>query len=108
MGRGRADILLVPASEWETIKHLHQEQAAFRAVESGVSLVRPARWGISSVVDPLGRVLAVSDHFTTMDRSVVGYVPISGTRTLYASVGDAFGWLSVLCLATLASWSLIA
>jgi apolipoprotein N-acyltransferase len=94
VGRAGADILLAPYGDWETIKNLHASMAAFRAIENGVSLVRPAKGGLSSAVDPYGRVLASMDEFTAQQRIMVAQVPFSGRRTLYAILGDWFAWLS--------------
>jgi apolipoprotein N-acyltransferase len=94
VGRAGADILLAPYGDWETIKNLHASMAAFRAIENGISLVRPAKGGLSSAVDPYGRVLASMDEFTAQQRIMVAQVPYSGRHTLYAVLGDWFVWLS--------------
>jgi len=57
--------------------------------------VRPAASGISSAIDPWGRVLGVSDFFSPGDRTLTAQVPIGGFRTLYARTGDLFAWLCV-------------
>jgi apolipoprotein N-acyltransferase len=69
--------------------------AAFRAIENGVSLLRPAASGISSAVDPWGRVLGVADFFAPGDGTLTAQVPMTGVRTLYAGIGDLFAWLCV-------------
>jgi apolipoprotein N-acyltransferase len=94
-GQRFADLLILPANEWRTIKYLHQQMAAFRAIENGVPIVRPAASGISSAIDPWGRVLGVSDFFSPGDRTLTAQVPIGGFRTLYARTGDLFAWLCV-------------
>lgn len=98
VGRAGADILLVPYGDWETIKYMHASMAAFRAIENGVSLVRPAMGGLSSAFDPYGRVLASMDEFTTQHRIMVAQVPFSGRHTLYAILGDWLAWLSAAVL----------
>jgi apolipoprotein N-acyltransferase len=103
VGRSDADILLVPASDWEAIKHLHPQQAALRAIENGVSVIRPDRWGISVAYDPLGRLIAASDHFTTDDRVVIAHVPTRGQPTLYPHWTTAVTWLRAAALAALAA-----
>jgi apolipoprotein N-acyltransferase len=94
-GQAHADVLIVPANEWKAIKNIHVQMAAFRAIENGVSLVRPAASGLSSAFDPWGRVLAVGDFFAAGDRTVTAQVPVGGVRTLYARTGDLFAWLCV-------------
>jgi apolipoprotein N-acyltransferase len=94
-GQAHADVLLVPANEWKAIKNIHVQMAAFRAIENGVSLVRPAASGLSSAFDPWGRVLAVGDFFSVSDRTVTAQVPLGGVGTLYARTGDLFAWLCV-------------
>jgi apolipoprotein N-acyltransferase len=94
-GQGLADLLIVPANEWKATKEVHPQMAAFRAIENGVSLVRPAASGISSAFDPWGRVLGVADYFAPGDRTLTVQVPVGGIRTLYARTGDLFAWLCV-------------
>jgi apolipoprotein N-acyltransferase len=95
VGRARADILLVPASDNKNIVHLHHVQAVFRAVENGVSMLRAARWGLSSGVDPLGRTLAIMDDALAVHKVMVAQIPTSGVATIYARIGDLFAWLCV-------------
>ncbi len=48
-------------------------------------------------VDYEGNVLAATDYFTTQ-QTMIASVPVKGTWTMYAHVGDLFAWL---CLAGL-------
>ena len=93
VGRSDADIMLVPASDYEAITHLHQLIAEFRAVENGVAMFRITRWGGSGAVDPYGRQLAAMDDFMAHDNVMVAQLPASaGAHTIYARVGDMFAW----------------
>jgi apolipoprotein N-acyltransferase len=94
-GRGSADLLVVPANDWREIKGLHARMAAFRAIENGVPLLRSAASGLSTAVDPWGRVLAVSDYFSPGDRTMTAQMPVGHVSTLYARTGDLFAWLCV-------------
>jgi apolipoprotein N-acyltransferase len=94
-GQGFADLLIVPANEWREIKSLHVQMAAFRAIENGVSLIRPAASGLSSAIDPWGRVLGMADYFAAGDRTMTAQVPVGRVPTLYARTGDLFAWLCV-------------
>jgi apolipoprotein N-acyltransferase len=101
VGRGNADLMLNPASDWKEIMPLHQQMAEFRAVENGTALFRITRWGGSGAVDPYGRRLAWMDDFGAADNVMVAQVPVkAGVRTLYARVGNMFAWVCVTGLAS--------
>ena len=100
-GQQRADLLIVPANDWKQVKTLHMQMAAFRAVENGVPIVRAAASGVSSVFDPWGRVLAVSDFFAPGDRTMTAQVPIGHVWTLYPHIGDLFAWCCVTAVGVL-------
>ena len=96
VGRGNADLMLVPASDWKEIIPLHQPMAEFRAIENGTALFRITRWGGSGAVDPYGRRLAWMDDFSAEDNVMVAQVPMkAGVRTLYARFGNVFAWACV-------------
>lgn len=105
VGGSEADIMLVPASDWKAITHLHQLMSEFRAVENGVAMFRIARWGGSGAVDPYGRRLATMDDFTAQDNVMVAQVSASaGVRTIYARIGDLFAWACVVSLLASIAW----
>lgn len=102
------DILLNPSMENDYAGMFwHIRFAPFRAIENGVSVVRPTAGGISVVTDPYGRVLASMNHYTTQDRVMVAYVPTQGVRTIYGMVGDLFGWLNVIGFVLIAGWAIL-
>jgi len=93
-GQGKADLMLVPASDWKEIMPLHQQMAEFRATENGTALFRITRWGGSGAVDPYGRRLAWMDDFAAQDNVMVAQMPTNaGIRTVFARIGNTFGWL---------------
>jgi apolipoprotein N-acyltransferase len=99
---GGADLLLVPANDWEPVAEFHSRMAIFRAIENGVSLVRPTGNGISLAVDDLGRLRAYNaDYFVTGKHTLVTTVPVRGRPTLYSRIGDSFAYLCVLGLVVL-------
>jgi apolipoprotein N-acyltransferase len=107
VGQAGADLLLLPAHDWEPVKITHVQINAFRAIENGVALVRPTGDGISLATDRLGRVLATADDFATVKPSFVVDVPVQGAPTAYARIGDLFVYLCVvgwIMLAGAAFW----
>ena len=108
VGRARADILLVPASDGKAITQLHHVQAVFRAVENGVCMLRAARWGLSSAVDPLGRTLATMDDSLAAQKAMVAQLPTAGVSTIYSRIGDLFAWLCVAGLLGTIAWGIFA
>lgn len=74
--------------------------SVFRAVENRVALLRCANTGITSFIDPLGRVRAKVTDKEGNDLMVTGALTISvpepGTRTFYTKYGDIFALLCVI------------
>ncbi|MEJ2710420.1 MAG: nitrilase-related carbon-nitrogen hydrolase [Anaerolineales bacterium] len=94
-GRNGTDILLTTSLEFRDIVPMHAQITTFRSIENGVSLVRVADNGISFAADPYGRTLASVDYYTTSERVMVAQVPAYHVTTIYAIIGDLFGWLAV-------------
>ncbi|HSK95657.1 MAG TPA: nitrilase-related carbon-nitrogen hydrolase, partial [Euzebyales bacterium] len=95
-GRAGVDVLLVPSSDWGPVGPVHADMAVVRAVENGVSILRPTRNGTSVAVDPHGRTLARADDFTAGDQTMMAALPIEGEPALYPLTGDAVGWALVI------------
>jgi apolipoprotein N-acyltransferase len=103
-GQAGVDILLLPYKDWASVSNQHAQMATFRAIENGVSLVRPVLSGLSTAIDPQGRTLAQVDAFTTGSPTLVTMVAMQGRATLYARIGDTFAYLCIaglLCLIAL-------
>ena len=103
-GRNSADILIAPyhsAHPWESEDAI---VAAYRAIENGFSLVRPAGTGTSTITDYEGRVLGSQNFYTTSDGIMISSVPTSGVTTIYSRIGDLFAYLCAAGLVFLATW----
>jgi apolipoprotein N-acyltransferase len=102
VGQTQADVLLAPSSDWAPIKFTHAQIATFRAIENGVSLVRPTRQGLQIAVDHQGHVLASADSLNTPSSTMIAVVPSRNVWTLYPIIGDVFAYVSVVALLALA------
>lgn len=100
-GRADARLMIVPAYDFDVDDWLTARMTVLRGVESGFSIARSARNGFSFVSDRKGRVIAERRSNTTVGILEVRAPVHTGKPTLYASIGDLFGWLCVLGWATL-------
>jgi apolipoprotein N-acyltransferase len=100
-GIARASLLFDPADDWAGIKFDHSRMATFRAIENGVSILRPSGKGLLTAVDYQGRTLAQADYFATDRAGIVAAIPTTGTLTLYALMGDVFAYASIVALLAL-------
>jgi len=96
---GAADLLILPVNDWKAIRMAHFQMHAFRAIETGIPIVRAAASGISGAFDSYGRVLGFTDFFAPGDRTLTVQLPIGRVRTIYARIGDMLGWVCVIGLA---------
>lgn len=98
-------VVFVPAWDFEVDAWLHSRMAVLRGVESGFAVARSARNGVLTVSDAYGRVLAdaPSGPRATLDAQV----PLRGPGpTLYARIGDSFGWGCLAATGGLLAWTL--
>lgn len=94
-------LLLVPAWDFTLDGWLHGRMAVMRGVESGFTIVRAAKQGLSTVSDDRGRILAQQDAATVRFASLVGTAPVRHDDTLYARWRDWFAWLNIAGLVAL-------
>jgi apolipoprotein N-acyltransferase len=84
----------------------HLNLASYRAIETGLPVVRSTPTGVSAMIDPWGRV--IDDQRLEPGESGVidARLPRPTTKTLYGRFGDLLFWLAVLAgLATAVPWA---
>jgi apolipoprotein N-acyltransferase len=90
-----ANLLLVPAWDFNLDRWLHARMAILRAVESGFALARSARNGLLTLSDNRGRVIAEAATLPGRFVSITGNVNVPREETLYTRTGNWFAWLCV-------------
>jgi apolipoprotein N-acyltransferase len=93
----RAQLLLVPASDFTVDGWFHSRIAVLRGVESGFAVARAAHAGRLTLSDDRGRVVAEASS-ENHDAELVGDLPLRETHTFYAQWGDWFAWLDLIAL----------
>jgi apolipoprotein N-acyltransferase len=99
-------IMLVPAWDFVDDAWLHSRMGILRGVESGYSIARSARNGVLTVSDAYGRVSHEAPSGPQTAYNVT--IPRTGPGpTLYAQIGDAFGWSMLALAALLVGWTIL-
>jgi apolipoprotein N-acyltransferase len=107
VGQMDVDILLSPSYVWPEMGTMHAKMAAFRAIENGVTIVRQEDGGVSAFIDPYGRFLTTAEH-AAGETMIFSDLPVLGSSTLYPSIGDIVGQLSIVGFLVMAVWAIIA
>ncbi len=94
--RSDARLMLVPAYDFDVDDWLTARMTVLRGVESGSTIARAARNGISLVSDRYGRVIAERRSDAKLSTLLVQAPADPGDPTYYALFGDLFGWGCVL------------
>ncbi|MDO4491627.1 MAG: nitrilase-related carbon-nitrogen hydrolase [Lachnospiraceae bacterium] len=95
------ELLFIPSWDWHSVENAHSDASEFRAVENGFSLVKPSYDGISTAVDPYGRVIRRFDtEDTGFDTVQLAEIPVMRVHTFYSEYGT-FIDLLFLCMGLL-------
>ena len=76
--------------------YMHNSQAKLRAVETGRYVVRAANTGVSSIIDPDGRVL--DEEPPLVDGYVIADVAVRSSMTVYSVIGNTFVYLNIAAI----------
>ena len=106
--RDGANLMLVPAWDFNVDRWLHSRMAVLRAVENGFALARSACNGLLTLSDNRGRILA--ETATAHDRfeSISGKLNVAPEETFYARTGDWFAWLCVTTFVMLLAFQIMS
>lgn len=89
-------LFAVPAWDFGKDAVWHARLAILRGVENGFAVARSANYGLLTLSDAYGRVLATKASTSGGMVLLQGDLPRGPGQTLYARIGDSFAWI---CLA---------
>jgi apolipoprotein N-acyltransferase len=107
-GLERADLLIVPASDWRAIDPIHTRMALVRGIENGCSVVRQTNQGLSAAADYEGRIVSSADFFRAAPAVMVAQVPSRGVWTFYPRFPDLLPYICIIALALVGMGALLA
>ena len=93
--RDGARLMLVLASDFDVDDRMMAAVTAVRGIEGGYTVARAARHGMSFISDPYGRIVAERRSGAATGTLAARAPSALSTPTLYARVGDLFGWTCV-------------
>ena len=99
--RDGANLLLVPAWDFDLDRWLHARMAVLRGVENGFAIARAGRNGLLTLSDSRGRILAEKATVPGEFVSLSGRLSVGYEQTFYTRIGDWFAWICVLSLLAL-------
>jgi apolipoprotein N-acyltransferase len=95
-GRERVNAVLEPAWDFDRDGWLSLRLAAMRGLESGYAVVHSARNSLLAISDRFGRIIAQTPSRKLPGATLLADLPLGpGQPTIYARIGDLFGWLCV-------------
>jgi apolipoprotein N-acyltransferase len=75
----------------------HMAFSLFRSVEHRLPMVRATNTGISSIVDPVGRIMVQSSM--TDPETLIAEIPVMPqSNTVYSRFGDFLGWIGLVLM----------
>ncbi len=107
VGQKNLDIMLVPAYDWIEISPYHTYMARLRAIENGFSIIRATFGGLSAAFDYQGRTLSFLDYYLSNKKIMISDIPSEGVTTIFSVIGNLFGWLCIIGLASIMIYSFL-
>lgn len=86
-GQLKADVVLCPTADWQTVRIAHLQAVRARAIEGRFGIVRGAANGISAIISPRGRMLAMHDHYRDGPGWIIAEMPVIEGVTAFSRWG---------------------
>jgi apolipoprotein N-acyltransferase len=90
-----AQITAAPIREFGGFGEQYWTNALFRAVENRTAMVVSGVATISAIINPDGSLVALNSDSAGSTMTLVGDVTLGSGPTLYTSLGDILGWVSL-------------
>ena len=98
VGQQDTELLIVPSGDWDAISPIHSYMAITRAIENGVSILRPVSKGLTIAADPYGQIIHQDDYFEDDQHTMLAEITPQKVNTIYAQIGDAFVYACIILL----------
>jgi apolipoprotein N-acyltransferase len=95
-GKAGADLLLVPALDFDSDGWLHSRMAILRGVENGIPMARDGSKGQLTLTDQHGRVVSEKSALSDQSVTMIGELTPGIAHTPYTALGDWFAYLAIL------------
>ncbi len=93
--RNGARLVLISSDDRPAIATRHYTYMVFRAVESGVTMVKADTHYNSAIIDPHGRIIEKAVFTSPMTSTLSAHVPMGSGDTFVVTWGD---WMGLICL----------
>ena len=91
-----AQLIAAPFKEFPGFGEQLWQNLTFRAVENQTAVVVTGATSVAAIIDPCGRLVALDVDKDGSEVNLVGDVSLgSGEGTLYTSLGDILGWVTL-------------
>lgn len=90
-----AQIIAAPIREFGGFGEQYWTNALFRAVENRTAIVVSGVANISAIINPDGSLVALDSNANGSRTALVGEVNLGSGPTVYTSLGDILGWVSM-------------
>ena len=101
-------LMAVPALDFDVDAWHHARVAIFAGISGGFAVARNGQWGMLTISDDRGRVLAAKLTSHTETTAIQATVPVGSGNTPYARLGDWFAMLSLAAAIVLLGAALVA
>ena len=96
LAQNGAQLIAAPYKEFPGFGEQLWQNVTFRAVENQAAMVVTGATSVAAIIDPYGRQVALDVNKEGSEVVLVGDVSLgSGDGTLYTSIGDILGWITM-------------